>query len=803
MVQITFTALCLTCLKANANSQKNLQLQIGDAVSIYSEKAYRKNKGLYFEAVGNVVIISGKDTLYGEKASLDVASGKVRIEGNVRYITEGMTIYGSEINFNSKEGDLEMLNARIITVDFNIVATRIKKLGENLYYAKQAEFTTCKDCTESWSIFGSEIFVEMNQYVKIKHALTKIKGVSVLYFPYIAIPIKNKRESGLLFPNISTRLDEGVTYQQPIYWAINDHKDMTFTPSFYGSRGYGQDIEYRHAFGEKRWLNLNTKFVNDTIYTPGKTDNSVSGTSYFRSFYDFEGHYQFNNSLSSHFNLISMKDLDMISDYNNVLDNFTHASDIGAEGYIENRGELFELGVDFSLRRNLLVEDAESFDKSYVQSMPSVYLSTVPVSLIQSDKLFLQNVSAGLNGEFNVFRQIEDDESSNLRNVRRLNAKPYIDWHFFTVGPVNAKTKYQLEYQSYNFFDEDQKNFEKYAGVLTTEVSFNMDKIFGLAYEESIPVSMIKEKYLTQLGKNNEKDPEKNDDLVGSIPKFEDTLTQESIKFVKNSYRHSQEFKFIHHWLSNTDENGNRIFLNQINSSTGWFDYDDALKEDVYNIGAFQTRTQIPLNNTFEFQWNNSLIRKSPKTFSFYEDNKFLRDNFNYTKIGYFDLSQGVVLGDENINSFEDRLTRLFFRTGYNASKWSVGLSEYFFHQTTDQITAINFQRRYDMLSFLSVYNRNTLEGANLETLRVGFQLRPIDVFGFSILQEQDLKAQQRIRSIYQMDFMPNNNCWILNLNYRETVVDNRYSLNWVFNFGNDDFKDYRNNFFRFDRLDQ
>lgn len=498
-----------------------------------------------------------------------------------------------------------------------------------------------------------------------------------------------------------------------------------------------------------------------------------------------------------------MKDLDMISDYNNVLDNFTHASDIGAEGYIENRGELFELGVDFSLRRNLLVEDAESFDKSYVQSMPSVYLSTVPVSLIQSDKLFLQNVSAGLNGEFNVFRQIEDDESSNLRNVRRLNAKPYIDWHFFTVGPVNAKTKYQLEYQSYNFFDEDQKNFEKYAGVLTTEVSFNMDKIFGLAYEESIPVSMIKEKYLTQLGKNNEKDPEKNDDLVGSIPKFEDTLTQESIKFVKNSYRHSQEFKFIHHWLSNTDENGNRIFLNQINSSTGWFDYDDALKEDVYNIGAFQTRTQIPLNNTFEFQWNNSLIRKSPKTFSFYEDNKFLRDNFNYTKIGYFDLSQGVVLGDENINSFEDRLTRLFFRTGYNASKWSVGLSEYFFHQTTDQITAINFQRRYDMLSFLSVYNRNTLEGANLETLRVGFQLRPIDVFGFSILQEQDLKAQQRIRSIYQMDFMPNNNCWILNLNYRETVVDNRYSLNWVFNFGNDDFKDYRNNFFRFDRLDQ
>ncbi len=801
MVLIIFSGLSFT-QHAHCASKKNLQLQLGDSVSIYSEKAYRKNKGLYFEAVGNVVIISGKDTLYGEKASLDVKSGDVRVEGNVRFISQDITIYGSEIDFNSQSGQLEVKNARIITSDFNIVASELKKIGIDHYFAKQAEFTTCKDCTESWTIYGSEIFVEMNQYVKIKHALTKIKGVSVLYFPFIAVPIKNKRETGLLFPEVSTRLGEGVTYQQPIFWAIDDSKDMTFKPSFYGRRGYGNDLQYRQVFGHKQWVNLETRMLNDSIYLPFKKNNDISNTKYFRSFYDIETHYQSDNSLSLHFQSTMMKDLDMVSDFNNYTENYIRGSDIGAEGYIEKRYESFEIGLETQLKRNLLVNDPESLDKEYVQVLPSVYFSTVPLSLVQSDKLFLQHISVGIDSNFTVFKQLDKNEVTNIRNVRRVSAKPYLDWHLFTIGPVKGKTRYQLEYQNYDFIDEDQKDFYKYAGVLTTEFSFSMDKVFGLAYEEVVPVTNIKRQYLEKLGKEKkEKDKEKFKDLIGQIPSFENSLTQDSIRFVKNSYRHSQEFKLLHHLIANSEESGNEDFKAQLDTNSGWFDYDDGIKEDIYNIGAFQTRNEIPLKNTIEFQWNNSLIRKSPRKFNFFEDDKFLRDNFNYSKIGYFDVSQGFVLDDEDAGSFEESLTRLYINTGYTASKWSINLKEYYFHQTADQITNIGFQRRYNIFSLLGAYNYNSLPGANLKTVRGGVQVRPIDAFGFSMLKEQDLDADENIRSIYQVDFMPDNNCWIMNLNYRETVVDTRYTVNWVFNFGNDDFKQYRSNFFSFNRL--
>ena len=782
---------------------KNLQLQLGETVSIYSEKAYRKNKGLTFEAIGNVVILSGKDTLYGEKASLNLKSGDVKIEGNVRFISEGITIYGSKIEFNSSTGQLEMFSARIITADFNIVANTIKKIDDKNYIAKKAEFTTCKDCTESWVIFGDEIKIELNQYIRIKHALTKIKGVSVLYFPYIAIPIKNKRESGLLFPKLSTRLDEGIRYEQPVFWAINDSRDMTFTPTFLARRGYGTDIEYREAFGDNKWIKFNNRMVNDSIFAPGKTDTQLSGGKYFRNFVDLETHMQWSNDFTQHFRFTGMKDLDMIRDYNEFTEEYLQDSDVGVSTFTELRREWMNVGVEASYRRNLIVDDSEKFDKQYVQTLPSVYFSTTPYSLLQSDKLFLQNISVGLDSDVTVFKQMNEDESTYLRNVRRVNAKPYLDWHLFNIGAVKAKTSYMLNYQSYDFLNNDETSFTKYAGVVTTELSFSMDKIFGLAYEEKVLVKDLNKEFLrANTDKETLKLEKTASNLIGKIPSFENSLTKESISFVKNSYRHSQEFKFLHHLIANSNESGNNRFDNQIDSNLGWFDYDDAIAEDANDLGTNATRTEIPLRNTLELQWNNSLIRKSPKTFNYFTDDQYLRDNFSYSKIGYFNLSQGFTI-DNDASNLQKRLTRLHLASGYSTGSWSFSFSDFFFHEGSDHILATTFQRRFQILSLLGSYNLNSLSGSNIETVRFGTQIRPFDTLGFSLLKEEDLNADENISSIYQVDFMPNNNCWILNFNYRETVVDNRYSFNWVFNFGNDEFKEYRNNFFQFNRIQQ
>jgi hypothetical protein len=63
-------------------------------------------------------------------------------------------------------------------------------------------------------------------------------------------------------------------------------------------------------------------------------------------------------------------------------------------------------------------------------------------------------------------------------------------------------------------------------------------------------------------------------------------------------------------------------------------------------------------------------------------------------------------------------------------------------------------------------------------------------------MKDMDLEAKKNIRTNYSLDIMPHNNCWILNLNYRESLVDSRYFFNILFNFGDDNFSQYRNNYF-------
>ena len=90
---------------------------------------------------------------------------------------------------------------------------------------------------------------------------------------------------------------------------------------------------------------------------------------------------------------------------------------------------------------------------------------------------------------------------------------------------------------------------------------------------------------------------------------------------------------------------------------------------------------------------------------------------------------------------------------------------------------------------------------SNLKSLYFGGQIRPTDSLGVAMLKNVDLEANKDIRTIYSVDIMPHNNCWIFSLNYRKSIVDSRYSFNIMFNFGDDNFERYRNDYFGMKRL--
>lgn len=781
----------------------NPQLTFGDKLSIFSDKAYRKNNGKYFEAVGNVIIISNKDTIYGELASMDQETMMVKIEGNVRVITKDMTLYGSHLEYNVTTGASAIKNARILTTDFNLVANKLVRINENEYLADNAEFTTCKDCPESWSVYGQLIKVHVGKYVEIKNGLFKVKGVNVIYLPYIVLPILTKRKSGLLMFAPVSREGEGIGFQQPVFWAIDDHKDATITPSFWGQRGYGADLQYRQRFRELNWIEMNTRLVNDMIYEPGKDNNGPSGESFFRHFTEVEAHQQWTSNLGSHFHYTGARDLDVVRDFDPFTEPRVIGSDFGLRGKVDWRRDLFHLGAETHYLQNQLFAEATELDRSYVQVLPRVSLSTVPYSLVQSRVPMLQHLAVGFDGSYTRFRQVDELDAPFLRNTDRFSVQPYLNWNLFTLGPVSMKTRYMLDQQSYIFDDHREPGAGKNAGILKTEVSFTMDKIIGLAYQERLPVQNISEDELSRLRENKEQGlrpiqkVEKENRLVGDLPKFETELAQESLLLTRNGYRHSQEFKFIHHYLSSENTYGNKRFIGQIrDSQAGWFDFEDSIRSREFLFGSQTTRTIVPPENTVEFQWNNSLIRKSPKSFNYLVDDKYLRDNFHYTKIGYFNVSQGYMLQEIDTDNVNDRLTRLQVQTGYIAQKWNVNLDEYYFHREGQNIFSLNGNRRFEYLNVFAGYNYDGLREKKLNTITYGGQVRPTDILGLAYSRQEDLEANRNLSTIYSIDLMPHNNCWILNFNYQQKINYARFSFGIMFNFGDDRFERMRNDYF-------
>jgi LPS-assembly protein len=782
------------------------QFKLGDNISIFSDKAYRKDGGEVFEAVGNVVVVSDKDTLYGESASFDRRTMTFRVDGNVRFITQEMTLYGSRLEYHALTGYADIQSARIMNPQFNIVARRIQRQSDQLLVATEAEFTACRDCTESWAVFGKKIMIYMNDRAEIYHGLAKIKGVSVLYLPYMSVPL-SKRKSGLLFPKISNREGEGLYLEQPVFANLGLHNDATVTPTFWGKRGYGTDLEYRQIFNEGRWFEGNTRLLNDSIYLPGKKDQTVSGVNYTRYFADFENHWQWNPNTVHHFRHTAVRDLDVMIDHPFYTDRRVNSSDLGFTGSVDTRGKQWALSLQTEYLRNQLVSDPVEFDRSYVQTLPRIAFGTTPVTLVQTDKPFLRHISIGMDASLTRFRRILNDDTGPIRDADRFTANPYLNWHLFDWGPLSFKTEGELDFQRYRFPETDSaQNAEKNAFMTRTEMSFTMDRIFGLAYEEKVSPKELTKEELDEAKKVENPGPkpltqrERPNSLVGTLPDFESSLTEDGVTVARHSYRHSQEFKFIHHYIPNDSQSGNRRFLNQIQQDTGWFDYTDAIRSQEYLLGSNITRTIVPPTNTVEFQWNNVLIKKEPKATDWRTDQRYLRDNFSYSKMSYFNVSQGYLL-DQSFDDIRDRLTRLAIQGGFITKRWSLTFSEYFFHRNSQHIFQAAWQRQFDFLNLISAYNFNTFD-QSINTLNAAVQIKPTDTLGFSYGRQIDFQARQDIWTIYSLDIMPHNNCWILNLGFEQSQIrGNRYLFNIMFNFGDDRFSQYRKDWFRAQRL--
>lgn len=210
-----------------------------------------------YHAEGNVVIIQGKSSIKADKATVDMAVSHATALGNVEMVSEeGNILKGDSLELEIDEKSGVVMNGRLFFKKGNlhVKAEEIKKTGDESYSAIKGFLTTC-DCEEdkspAWSFYSSETDVTVGEYLTAWNTLFYIKGVPLLYSPYIAFPVKRERQTGFLTPMVGYSRLRGFKFDNSFFWAISESQDATFYFDIENRRGLGKGVEYRYVLSRQ------------------------------------------------------------------------------------------------------------------------------------------------------------------------------------------------------------------------------------------------------------------------------------------------------------------------------------------------------------------------------------------------------------------------------------------------------------------------------------------------------------------------------------------------------------------------
>lgn len=214
---------------------------------------------------GHGVVRQPGEVLTADEIAIDLKGRKIDARGSCRYVSPDTRIEGDEMHFDLDTRTGVILGGRVSSDRFTLTGGRIEKLGARQFRTERGAYTTCRDCPGSWTLTANDVDLEFDGYAHMKNVIAKISDAPVLWMPYLIVPLKTRRQSGLLFPKFGFTID-GFRFVQPYFWAISRNMDATIGLGRYGGRGVRAESEFRYRLSGLSGGQFNFYFLKDTIF---------------------------------------------------------------------------------------------------------------------------------------------------------------------------------------------------------------------------------------------------------------------------------------------------------------------------------------------------------------------------------------------------------------------------------------------------------------------------------------------------------------------------------------------------------
>ncbi|HYK91498.1 MAG TPA: LPS assembly protein LptD [Acidobacteriota bacterium] len=192
-----------------------------------------------YRARGHVEITYQDIVLTCDEAEYDEETREGLTRGLTRFSQgrQWLTCSHADFNFSNQTGvfyDAQGFTDR----EFLIDGRTILKTGRDTYRIQEGFITSCQGKHPKWAFTLSKANIHVDRTARLHSFRFKIKGVPVLYFPYLVLPMERKeRSSGFLPFHTGTSTSKGRVFNEGYFQTLGPSADMTLYGEYFSLRG--------------------------------------------------------------------------------------------------------------------------------------------------------------------------------------------------------------------------------------------------------------------------------------------------------------------------------------------------------------------------------------------------------------------------------------------------------------------------------------------------------------------------------------------------------------------------------------
>jgi len=195
-------------------------------------------------------------------AHIDAAKAKLRRDPNTHDLTQ--ILAEGDVRFIDTDTRLDSKTVTYYVKDqkstLHPAAYRLYKRGArgqaeeanitpHALVLKSVSYTTCAPDKDIWWLTADRMHINRdNGRGYATHVWVFFEGAPIFYSPYFNFPVDKRRQSGFLFPNISSNERSGTEFDAPYYFNLAPNYDAVVTPKWISKRGEALEATSRYLF---------------------------------------------------------------------------------------------------------------------------------------------------------------------------------------------------------------------------------------------------------------------------------------------------------------------------------------------------------------------------------------------------------------------------------------------------------------------------------------------------------------------------------------------------------------------------